>query len=335
MPVTNLLLPEGLVGPGAVIYPVQPSPLGGVIYVNSVTGKDDRRRLNFPGAASTTTQGSLQGPYGDPAKPLKSVFGPAGALAACLAGRGDLIVCLPGHVEVLPAGDILIPGQVSILGCGYGSGRPTFQYSTNANSRLRSNGVGIRFHNLIFDLTQIAAVVSGFLLAHSGVQFVSCRLIQASAGNQAANGITLNTGADDFQFVNSEIDAIAAAGAVTAISNPAAQAVNRPYIYNSWIHGDFSTAPLSILTTTTKEILVEFSTFKQVNAAKTVWNLAAGNAITGMFSYNDLWSASAGAHGDFIAGGTGTQLGFLQNFAYIAKAGPSSGILIPDVGTIP
>lgn len=335
MPMTNVLLPDNIVGPGTGQYPVLTNPGGAVIFVSSAIGQDNRRRLTFQGTAATVTQSaSAQGPYGDPNKPMASVFGPNGALTAVQAGRGDLIVCLPGHVEIIPGGVISIPGGINVLGIGYGSSRPQFQYTT-ATTVLTPTGSGIQFQNCIFDLTQVAAVTLGFSIAFSGFQCINCRIIMASATNQAVCAFSLLVGADDFSFVNSEIDADAAAGAAFGIKNIAANAINRPFIQGSWIHGDFSTAPLSILTTTTKEIYVGYSIFKNLNAAKTIFNLATGNTITGQFFYNSLISPNAGGHGDFIAGGTGTGITWFQNFGAAVSAHPTSAILIPDVGTVP
>lgn len=336
MPLTNLILPGGIVGPSSFAYPVSASPGGAVLFVNSTNGLDSRSRLTFPATpAQSVASVSAQGPYTDIAKPLASVFGANGALSYVVAGRGDLIVVLPGHVEALPAGTTNVPACVSVIGIGYGSNRPTFQWKANANTLVASNGHGAQFQNCIFDLTQVAAVVLGFQIAHTGFQFVNCLIIQSSATNQAAAAILLNTGADDFVFNNSEIDASGAAGAAFGIKEIAGQNVVRMQISASNIHGDFSTAPLSVLGTTTKVMAIRNNIFRQLNAAKTVWNLPAGNTITGTFADNRLYSTSAAAHTDFIAGGAGTGLAFLQNFGYIGKAGPSSGILIPDAGTIP
>lgn len=333
---TNLLLPSGYVGPGSYVYPVSPYAGGAVLYVNSATGLDNRGRLTIQGAAATTTQSaSAQGPYTDPSKPLATVFGANGALKYCQASRGDLIIVAPGHTETIPAGAVTIPASVSILGCGYGGNRPTFSYGATT-TEIDTAGAGIQIQNCVFDMaTVITGVVLGFKIAHAGFQMVNSRLIMATSANAAVAGILLNTGADDFQFVSSEIDATAGAGAAFGIKNVVLNTINRPFIVNSWIHGDFSTAPLSILTVLAKEILVENNTFKQLNAAKTVWNLATGNTITGYFTNNDMFAPSAGAHGDFIAGGTGTGFSWFQNFGAAVNASPRSAILIPDVGTIP
>jgi hypothetical protein len=249
-----------------------------------------------------------------------------------------MIVALPGHTENLPAGTTNIPSGISLVGIGYGNNRPQFKWAANANTQVNSNGAGIQIQNCIFDLTQIASVTLGFLIAHSGFSFISNRIIQASATNQATQAIKLAAGADDFTFVNNDLDAAAAAGASIGIGQLTANAINRLYLYNNSIHGDFSTAPINLLTTTNKEMEIENNVIKQLNAAtKPCLIFATGNNLTGLVVYNTMFSVAAAAHTDFITNGGGTGMGYAQNFGTGATGGMNakSAILIPDGGAIP
>lgn len=233
MPLTNALTPSGSVGPGAAIFPVSSAPNGATLYVNSATGKDARSRVTFQGSAATISQSrSAQGPWNDPSFPLASVFGLNGALSFVQAGRGDLIVVLPGHSEVLLAGTINVPAGVSILGLGYGAARPTFAFQ-NTTTVINSNGAGCMLQNLIFDMTQVAALPLGIQVQHSGWQIINCRLLQANATNQAAQAIKLMAGADDFTLVNCDIDAEGGTGGTIGVGNPVTNNINRPYLYQN------------------------------------------------------------------------------------------------------
>jgi hypothetical protein len=120
------------------------------------------------------------------------------------------------------------------------------------------------------------------------------------------------------------------------VSNPVLNTVHRLSILNSFFHGSWSNSIVSLLSLLSDGINVEFNTFRQSNAVKTVWALAAAATQLAMFSNNDLYSTSA-LHTDFITGPPGTGVGFVQNFGTSSAAGMTnkSGILIPDAGTIP
>lgn len=322
-------------GPGAYNYNVAAWPGGATLFVNSATGADSRGRVKFMGTPSQSGVQpiSANGPIGDPQFPLASVFGTNGAISFCKAGRGDTVIVAPGHTETLATGaGITIPAGVTVIGGGYGSARPAFQF-TNAATFLTCSGAGLQLQNLIFDLTGVATLTKGFLFSTGGVQFCGVRIIQASATNQATDAIVLNAGADDFLFNGSEIDASAAAGAARGISNPAANNINRLLIINSFIHGDYSGAPISLKSTSTKEFLIEYNTLRNYNAAFGCVDLAAGNTITGIISNNDIMMAGTGQT-TFILNGGGTGMALLQNFAWDTKAATASGILIPAAGTL-
>lgn len=332
MPSSVANLGSTFVGPGAFQYPVQSWPGGAVIFVNSATGTDSRGRLKFQGTpASIATQPfSALGPFGDPNKPLASVFGPNGALSFVKAGRGDIIVVAPGHSENIPASTISVPGGVAIVGVGTGSQRPTFAY-TNTSCLLSSNGAAVQFNNCIFDMTQVASLTLGIQIQHSGWQFQFCRIIQSTSTNQATTAIKLLAGADDFLFANSELDASAAAGATNGIQNPVTNNINRPYIVNSYIHGNFSGNAILLSSTSTKEFVIEFNTLRNDNAVAVAVTLATGNTITGFLAYNDIMLGGTGAT-TFLSGGTGTGICLIQNFMWDTKAA-ASGILAPPAGT--
>lgn len=319
-------------GPGAYNYNVASYPGGAQIFVNSVTGADQGGRLAKIGASTTTQSRNAQGPIGDPTNPLASVFGANGALFNCKANRGDTIIVAPGHSETIPAagGVYTIPAGVSIQGGGYGAGRPTFIHG-GANVSIGFGG-GVQLQNLIFDLTQVAAVVRGFLVNVGGVQFVLCRIIQAGASNQAADAIVLNTGGDDCLIINCDIDASAATGAARAISNPVSNNVNRLQIIDCNIHGDWSGGNISLLSASSAEFNISANNLRNYNAVqKFPLALAAANTLTGYITYNNVMMAGTAAT-TIYSGGGGTGLCLIQNFMWDTKA-TASGILAPPAGT--
>lgn len=335
MPVSWLDIAGTGTGPGSYNYNVAAYPGGAQIFVNSTTGKDDPRRLMNIGSSSVTQARQAQGPIGDPTAPLASIFGVNGAIAYCKAGRGDTIIVSPGHTEnIAVAGATTIPAGTTIVGGGYGAGRPVITF-TNAGAFISGGGAGVQLQNLIFDLSGVAALTKGFLINTGGFQINLCKIIQASVANQAVDAIILAAGGDDCLINTTEFDSELAAG-TRAISNPVVNTIHRFTLLNSFLHGSWSNSITSLLSVLSDGLLIEYNTFRQSNAVKTVWAFAAANTQLALFSNNDLFSTAA-LHTDFITGPPGTGVGFLQNFGSSSAAGMTnkSGILIPDIGTIP
>jgi len=332
MPLTNSYVPGGSVGPSQAVFPVSANPGGAMLFVNSATGKDARSRVTFQGFAATTTQArNAQGPWNDPNFPLASVFGANGAISFCQAGRGDVIVVLPGHSEVIPNATFNVPAGVSVIGCGYGSARPTFGFA-GTSTLINSNGAGVMFQNCIFDLTQVAALPLGFQIQHSGWQIVGCRIIQANATNQATQAIKLLAGADDFVMVNCDLDAETAGGTI-GVGNPVTNNINRPYLYQNTIHGNFSTAAISLLSTGCIGVEVEGNVIRNNNATGYCLSLPTGNTFTGTFSFNSLYQGASSSP-LFLQNGVSSALLWAQNFGYYAKGTTAYGAyLVPAVGT--
>lgn len=326
---SSISIPQAQPVFGGVYFPyLSSSPLGGVIFVNSATGADSRGRLKFF-PATAVSKGTTQGPVGDPSYPLATVFGTNGALSYCSAGRGDIIVVLNGHTENLSNNSAYsIPASVTIVGVGYGQVRPTFTV-TGGTATAVALGAASQINNCIFDLTGVASVVKGFTMA-AGSQINMCRIIQASSTNQAANAITVN-GADA-QILNTEIDATAATGGLTAIASGAA--VARLLVSNCYIHGQYGTALFSSTGSNhITEMLLEFNTLVQRNGtAKNIFNFTTSS--TGVVSNNDLVGTTWSSAADAIANSSSTSLRWLQNFGFDDGAGVVSGVLVPAAGTI-
>jgi hypothetical protein len=311
-----------------MVYPGSYSPIGAVIYVSSQIGRDGRSHLSFPPGGVIS-----QGPQSvDPSHPLASVFGPNGALSFCRSGRGDLIICYPGHTESTAFGAASpVPANTTILGIGYGSLRPTFSWSTSGALNLYNAGVQIS--NCILDLSTSAAPPGyGIVLGSNGCQLVNCRIVQSSATGQATNAILIGT--DDAALYQCEIDASAGAGGAQGIIvGTGAGSYNRTILFNNYLHGNFTGQPIGCVANMI-ECNIQLNTFVQRNSASsTVLALASS---TGVIAYNNFATSTPGSLAACIAGGASPNLTFLQNFVYTQKAGgPFSGILCPAAGTIP
>lgn len=123
--------PNGLIVRGVPILTAHP---GEVFWVDSVNGGDGQS-FNFQRPGATV----------------------AAAVLRCLAGRGDIIVCKPGHVEAITTATSLLMtiSGVCVLGLGSGTARPKFLYTAAATAAIVVSAANVSFINCQF--------VAGFL----------------------------------------------------------------------------------------------------------------------------------------------------------------------------
>jgi len=124
------------------------------------------------------------------------------AMAACVANRGDVVVCLPGHVETVTTTPTFVAG-VTIVGVGTGDERPTFTW-TATTSQWAINVANVRVINCILNLagTAATATVKAIVVTGASSRISGCRIIVGAAGGTqvATIGIEYGTGSDKFIF---------------------------------------------------------------------------------------------------------------------------------------
>lgn len=316
--VTNFLQGIGTFG----VLQAGPNPRGAVLFVNSVIGADGRGRVTFPGAGASQTGGSLQGPQTDPTKPLATL---AYALTLCVGGRGDVIVLQQGHIESLAATITVSVAGVTIISLGAHGQRASFTMNGNT---LLVTAAGCIINNLAFVAGTTANSSGVIQLNANGCQMLNCKI---TGSNVATVGIAI--GASNCLVDSTEID-----GSVTGFDQGISIGVfSNPTINNCNIHGIFATAPLNF-TGIVSDMVVTNNIFRQTHAS--VGAVIAGilNSTSGMVTNNRYQSLVAATAAAYLAGAnvtTNVLVIYLQNYGFTGKAGPSSGILIPTVGTIP
>lgn len=124
------------------------------------------------------------------AKPKATI---AQALALCTAGKGDVVVVMPGHAEDLTAAAAITASTsgVTILGVGNGRARPTLTWKTSTAAQFIVTGANTTFKNMVFDLTGIDAVVAAFAVDAADVAFEDCEFITNAAAAGVVSGITV------------------------------------------------------------------------------------------------------------------------------------------------
>ena len=180
MPMTNF--PQGFANGlnvrGMPLLQMQP---GSVFWVNNSTV------LNAGAAAgSDLNRGTYQ-------RPFATV---AGALAQCLAGRGDIIFVGAGHAETLSSATALAMNVkgVAVVGLGAGSMRPTFTLDTANTATIAVSADDISFQNCIFiaNFLTIAACFTLSTAKNFAVQ--NCEFRDTGAALNFAN-VVKSTGA--------------------------------------------------------------------------------------------------------------------------------------------
>ena len=115
---------------------VQMQP-GNVFWVNNSTV------LNVSAVAgSDNNRGTYQRPFATL----------AGAITACVAGRGDIIFVGAGHAEAITnaTANAMTKSGVAVVGLGAGNLRPTFTFTTANTATIAVSAAGCSFQNCIF-----------------------------------------------------------------------------------------------------------------------------------------------------------------------------------------
>lgn len=215
------------------------------------------------------------------------------ALAGCRAGRGDKIICLPGHAESIAAADawsnLGSSTDVEIIGLGRGTNRPTFTW-TVAGSTLLMDAANFRIRNCRLFLAGAHATGSALTVAAPiTVSAAGCGISQCSiwAGFEAARivtiGITTTAAADYFHFGGpTETDGNVVRGNPLAVGTTFLQVVggdSHLIANNDIVYGTSSAAvgPIRNLTTEATNVNIRDNQIQNNAASSTAcltWALA-------------------------------------------------------------
>lgn len=207
------------------------------------------------------------------------------ALARCVNGRGDIIYVLPGYTESIATADAwssLLANDVTIIGLGHGTNRPTFTWTT-ATSTVLFDQANFRILNCNLYLAGAHAAGSALTVAApitvsaAGCEISNCDIFWGFDADQIVTiGITTTAAADFFKFNRNFCYAETAAVPTTTFL----RLVGADYIqiWDTKIQGAGSTttvAPVQFLTTASLGIDFRRSTFQNQIAASV-------HAVTGM-----------------------------------------------------
>lgn len=153
------------------------------------------------------------------------------AIGRCTAGRGDIIMVMPGHIEAVTATSISLDvAGVAIVGLGEGDARPLFNFGATT-STINISAANCSISNVVLKAT-IDSVVAGITLTN------------------AADGLTLNLESRD---TSAAIEFISMLVTVSGANNLVVKAVHRGFAA-----GDAMTRYIDLVGCTDAKISIDF-----------------------------------------------------------------------------
>ena len=280
-------------------FPITPIYGGRVFFVSNST-------VIPPGCAagSDNNRGTWQ-------RPFATI---AGALAQCLANRGDIVFVKQGHAEVLSTATqlALSVAGVQVIGLGIGAARPTLTLGTVVGTTISVTGAQMALRNFFIDMTGLDAITTGFTISAADFQLTDCKVKTATAAAQATCALTTTAAASGLLINGNKFLGTSDAGMTSALLLIGGDDIQ---VTNNYFQGAYTAGTGAVSNTTTAITNM----------------LLAGNYI------NNLTAASTkGA--TFVAGTTGlasdNRCQLLSGSAWITAAGMSWVGANYAVGTI-
>lgn len=195
MPISNY--PNGFPNGGVSIrgVPIAQTHPGKALWVSNNTAS------LLPGhkGGSDANKGTFQAPFATL----------AGALAQCVAGRGDVIFIKPGHAEAITSATALLfnVAGVAIVGLGVGNSRPTFTFTTANTAKIPVSAANVAIQNCIF-VGNFLSIATCFLLTTAPeftVERCAFRDTSAILGFLSIVTTTVSVNADGLTFTCNEV----------------------------------------------------------------------------------------------------------------------------------
>lgn len=194
----------------------------------------------------------------------------AGALAQCVASRGDVVFVKPGHAETISAasGINLSVAGVAVIGLGSGNLRPTLTFSTSANASLMVSAAQCSLINFLIDCTSFAALNNPVQVQAADFQMIGTRMRLANATNQAVLGVLTTAAADRMVVDGCQFTGTTDAGTTTALQIVGGDLIQ---ITNNYFYGAYTTTlgAINNVTTAMTEALVSGNVISNATASST------------------------------------------------------------------
>lgn len=241
------------------------------------------------------------------------------ALGQVVSGRGDIIYVLPGYTETIGAADawsaLGTSTDVSIVGMGHGTNRPTITWSV-AGSTVLMDAANFNISNMVLQLeptTGTVNVAAPITVSASGCSITNCRInCGTDANNKVTIGVTVTTGGDNFTFDGNYVKGAALATCTTFLR---LTAVANPVITNNRITCGTTAAavgPIQELTTVCTDIYIDNNVIHNNAASSTACITAPIASTTGTISRNFCRNMTDGSNAQIVVTSGDVQL--FQNY---------------------
>ncbi len=313
--------------------------LGTALFSQAMSQNPTTGRILIVAKAALTNINEIKDMYGNNYPDGEPVVFTTIALAsaACVAGRGDLILVAPGHTESISSSTALtmsISG-VQVVGLGVGSQRPVITLDTANTATINVSAAGVGFKNIIF-VANFLAIASCFTLTTAAdFQLVNCEFRDTSAVLDFLFIVTTDTtsnDADGLLIDGCNIYSTSAAGTVGLVSFLGTN--NRCQISNNY-YTSLSTATTAPLPIATGKILTNFKLSKNRIILKQTTGVTTGIVITtdgstntGVLSDNYIYALDDTSP-ILVTASSGFK--FFNNL-YVATA-DASGFVLPAIGS--
>src|SRR5882724_6273532 len=161
----------------------------------------------------------------------------AGAVAACTASQGDVILIAAGHTETISTATALTMSVagVRVVGLGWGSTRPVFTLDTGTDATINVTAANVQFENCVF-VANFAAIVACFTTtAATDFALLGCEFRDTSVSLNFVNIVDTNTtsnNTDGLRIENCKRIGLGATASTTIVKMDGTN--NRVTIKDNW-----------------------------------------------------------------------------------------------------
>lgn len=219
------------------------------------------------------------------------------------SGRGDIVVVLPEHAENISAIDQMsnLVAGTRILGCGYGTMRPTFTWTANAATFL-FDVANVALDNCILNMDSGAgtggspiAVAAPITISAAGCSITNCLMrTSTDANNLSTIPIAATDAADDLTFVGNRMFGATAGECTTMLSF---LGTDRLVMMDCYLEGATSAAAVGLLkfaATAATKIVIRRCAFvnRKASSSQAVTGVAGLNGVIEDCSFGVLDDAT-------------------------------------------
>jgi hypothetical protein len=258
------------------------------------------------------------------------------AVSQCTAGRGDIIMCMPGHAETVSSSTAMSLGVSGALvfGCGMGALRPTITLNTATSATINITAAQMGFYNVKF-VANFASIASLFTLAAGTQDFYlgNCNFVDTSSILNFVNLVTTSTtsnASDGFEMDNCAWNGLGAASNTCAFNVKGTN--DRWSVNNNYItHAATTTSGLAQVASSKSltNLTMDKNILNLASATNPVALTLQGSSNTGVMSNNLVFGGVAAGSSPVLATAS-SGLKYFNN--YYDNQADHSGALLPAVG---